>query len=107
MTTIQEGLQKTQEQAGAEAKIAERYPDTHREVLPGRTEVWVSREVIDDASEILVMSSNTMAVLYVEVEGVPVFHPSYRDIAQVIKHFKVLEPEAYQRFVKAFATFVR
>lgn len=107
MTTIQEGLQKTQERVATEAKIAERYPGTKLEVLPGRTEAWVSCEVLDDASEIFVLSSNTMAMLYVEVEGVPVFHPSYRDITQVLKNFQVSDPEAYRRFVQSFARLVR
>jgi len=108
MTTIQEGLQHSREQVQAEEAIAERYPATRVEALPGDTRVWTSRQVLEDATDIRILGNHTvMAAILVEVQGVPVFNPAYMNLYRALELFKEKDPEAYQRFVQVVATDIK
>lgn len=104
MTTIQEGLQHSREKVLAEEEIAERYPDTRVEALPGDTRAWTSRQVLADATIVHVLGHlNVMVAILVEVQGVPVFNPAYMDLHRALELFKEKDPEAYLRFVQTIA----
>jgi hypothetical protein len=101
---IQENLRLMQEQLQAEQEIADRYPDTKIEVLPGSKRAWTNPAIRDDATGVMLLTDeHVMATLYLEIQGVPVLHPAYRPLQWVLEHFKETEPEAYAKLVKAFA----